>query len=150
MTEHLLERRQLIAQTRSRVFEFFADAHNLETLTPPWLKFGLTSEGAIEMGAGTLIAYRMRVHGLPVRWLTRIEEWQPQSGFVDRQLRGPYRLWHHTHTFEEHPDGTLMSDRVRYVLPFGPLGSLAHVAFVRNDLEKIFDYRRDQVTRLLG
>jgi ligand-binding SRPBCC domain-containing protein len=150
MGEQLLERRQLIPRPRPEVFAFFADAHNLETLTPPWLRFGLTSAGSIEMAPGTLIAYRMRVHGIPVRWLTRIEEWQPDEHFVDRQLRGPYRLWHHTHTFEPHPDGTLMVDRVRYLLPFGPLGRLAHLAFVRRDLRMIFDYRRDTVVRLLG
>jgi ligand-binding SRPBCC domain-containing protein len=150
MGEQLLERRQLIPRPRREVFAFFADAHNLEALTPPWLRFGLTSKGAMEMGPGTLIAYRMRVHGIPVRWLTRIEEWQPEERFVDRQLRGPYRLWHHTHTFEIHPEGTLMVDRVRYLLPFGPLGDLAHLAFVRRDLRSIFDYRRETVLRLLG
>jgi ligand-binding SRPBCC domain-containing protein len=146
----VIERRQLIRRQLPDVFAFFADARNLEALTPPWLCFGLTSAGAIEMGAGTLISYRMRVHGVPVRWLTRIEQWQPESGFVDRQLHGPYRLWHHTHAFEPRPEGTLMLDRVRYTLPFGPLGRLAHVAFVRRDLERIFDYRREQVVRLLG
>jgi ligand-binding SRPBCC domain-containing protein len=146
----VLERRQVIRRPRPDVFAFFADARNLEALTPPWLLFGLTSDGAIEMGAGTLIAYRMRVHGVPVRWLTRIEQWQPESGFVDRQLRGPYRLWHHTHVFEPHPEGTLMLDRVRYALPLGPLGQLAHVAIVRRDLRRIFDYRRERVARLLG
>lgn len=150
MSEQLLQRRQLIPRPRSEVFAFFADAHNLEALTPPWLRFGLTGTGTIEMAPGTLIAYRMRVHGLPVRWLTRIEEWQPEERFVDRQLRGPYRLWHHTHTFQTHPEGTLMVDRVRYELPFGALGRLAHLGFVRRDLRRIFDYRRETVLRLLG
>jgi len=150
MSEHALERQQVIRRARSEVFAFFADARNLEALTPPWLRFGLTGAGTVEMGAGTLIAYRMRVHGIPVRWLTRIEQWQPESVFVDRQLRGPYRLWHHTHSFQQHAEGTLMVDRVRYVLPLGPLGELAHLAFVRRDLRKIFDYRREAVKRLLG
>ncbi len=150
MNEHLLQRQQLIPRPRSEVFAFFADAHNLEALTPPWLRFGLTGAGTVEMAPGTLIDYRMRVHGLPVRWLTRIEEWQPEERFVDRQLRGPYRLWHHTHTFQTHPEGTLMVDRVRYELPFGALGRLAHLGFVRRDLRRIFDYRRETVLRLLG
>jgi|ERR1700722_6272214 len=150
MSEHVLERVQLIARERSAVFAFFADAHNLESLTPPWLKFGLLTQGSIQMAVGTLIGYRMRLHAIPVRWLTRIEEWRPESSFVDRQLRGPYKLWHHTHIFEDHEEGTLMRDRVRYALPFGPLGEVAHLAFVRHDLRRIFDYRRDAVARLLG
>jgi ligand-binding SRPBCC domain-containing protein len=150
VSEQVLERVQLIASERSAVFAFFADARNLEALTPPWLKFGLLTEGPMEMGVGALIGYRMRLHAIPVRWLTRIEEWQPETSFVDRQLRGPYKLWHHTHTFEDHEEGTLMRDRVRYVLPFGPFGEIARIAFVHRDLRMIFDYRRDAVARLIG
>ncbi len=146
----VIEREQLIGRERGEVFAFFADALNLEALTPPWLHFAVLTAAPIEMRTGAEIAYRMRLHGLPVRWLTRIEEWQPQSRFVDRQLRGPYRLWHHTHTFEEREGGTLMRDRVRYAIPFGPVGRLAEGLFVRRDLESIFDYRRDAVERLLG
>ena len=102
------------------------------------------------MRAGTLIEYRLRLHRLPIAWLTRIEEWVPSERFVDMQLTGPYRLWHHTHTFRAHPDGgTLMTDTVRYALPFGPLGSLAHRVLVRRDLERIFDYRARAVPALL-
>ena len=96
------------------------------------------------MGAGALIEYRLRLHGVPVRWLTRIEEWEPGRRFVDAQLRGPYRLWHHTHAFEPDGDGgTLMRDTVRYALPLGPLGELAHRLFVRARPRAIFDFRRD-------
>jgi len=84
-----------------------------------------------------------------LRWLTRIEDWEPGRRFVDRQLRGPYALWHHTHTFEPHPEGTLMRDRVRYRLPLGPLGAIAHVALVRRDLDAIFDFRRAEIARRL-
>jgi ligand-binding SRPBCC domain-containing protein len=150
MSVHLLDREQLIARPRQEVFAFFADAHNLEALTPPWLHFGVRTPRPIAMEAGTLIAYRMRLHGVPVRWLTRIEEWQPGEHFVDRQLRGPYRLWHHTHTFEDAAAGTLMRDRVRYALPLGPLGKAAHAALVRRDLARIFDFRRDAVAGLLS
>lgn len=148
MRERLLERTQTIARPREEVFAFFADAHNLEAITPPWLHFGVRTPRPIAMDAGTLIAYRMRLHGLPVRWLTRIEEWEPDVRFVDRQLRGPYSLWHHTHTFEDVPAGTLMHDRVRYALPLGPLGDVAHNAFVGADLAKIFDFRRAAVAAL--
>ncbi len=150
MTERVIERTQTIARPRGEVFAFFADAHNLEAITPPWLHFGVQTPRPIAMAAGTLIAYRMRLHGIPVRWLTRIEEWEPGVRFVDRQLRGPYRLWHHTHTFEDVPDGTLMRDRVRYALPLGWLGGMAHAAFVERDLAQIFDFRAQTVAALLA
>ena len=150
MRERVLERTQTIPRPREEVFAFFADAHNLEAITPPWLHFGVRTPRPIAMAAGTLIAYRMRLHGVPVRWLTRIEEWEPGARFVDRQLRGPYRLWHHTHTFEDGPGGTVMNDRVRYALPFGPFGDAAHAAFVGADLAKIFDFRRDAVAALFA
>ncbi len=102
----------------------------------------MTTPGAIVMEAGTLLDYRLRLHGVPVRWQTRIEIWEPPRRFVDSQAKGPYSLWEHTHLFE--PDGegaTIIHDRVRYAIPFGPLGALAHRLFVRRDLERIFDYR---------
>jgi ligand-binding SRPBCC domain-containing protein len=102
------------------------------------------------MRVGALIEYRLRLHGVPVSWLTRIEEWEPGVRFVDAQLTGPYRLWHHTHEFE--PDGaggTLMRDTVRYALPFGPLGEAARRLFVARDLEAIFDHRERSVAARL-
>ncbi|HEX4467046.1 MAG TPA: SRPBCC family protein [Solirubrobacteraceae bacterium] len=150
MSAHLLERRQLIERDRDEVFAFFADAHNLETITPPLLRFGVLAPPAIEMARGTLIAYRMLIHRVPVRWLTRIERWEPPEQFIDVQLRGPYSEWHHTHTFESVAGGTLIHDRVRYSIPLGALGELAHTAFVRADLERIFDHRRDAVASVLG
>jgi ligand-binding SRPBCC domain-containing protein len=138
---HLLSRSQHVPAPPDAVFDFFSDARNLEAITPPWLRFSVLTPGPIEMQAGALIEYRLALHRVPVRWLTRIEEWDPGRAFVDMQVRGPYRLWHHTHTFAERDGGTLVGDRVRYALPFGPLGSLAHAAFVRRDLERIFAYR---------
>jgi ligand-binding SRPBCC domain-containing protein len=99
------------------------------------------------MRQGALIEYRLRLHGVPIRWLTRIEEWAPGERFVDVQLRGPYALWHHTHEFEPAGDGrTLMRDTVRYALPLGPLGVLAHRLFVARDIERIFDHRQETVS----
>lgn len=146
----ILEREQIIRGELDEVFRFFGDAHNLEAITPPLLRFEVLTPRPIEMRAGTLIAYRMRVHRFPVRWLTEIETWEPPIRFVDRQLHGPYRLWHHTHTFEPCSDGTLMRDRVLYELPFGPIGTLAHRAFVRRDLERIFDFRAAVISRRVG
>ena len=147
---HVLRREQRLPGTPEEVFPFFAEAANLEAITPPWLGFQVATPSPIEMRVGTLIEYRLRLHRLPIAWLTRIEEWVPDERFVDMQLTGPYRLWHHTHTFRPHPDGgTLMTDTVRYALPFGPLGSLAHRVLVRRDLERIFDYRARAVPALV-
>jgi ligand-binding SRPBCC domain-containing protein len=150
MSVHLLEREQLVPRPVDEVFAFFAQARNLERITPPWLGFEVLTSGSVEMRSGTLIEYRLRVHAVPVRWISRIEEWDSGRLFVDRQLRGPYRLWHHRHEFAACADGTVVRDRVRYALPLGRLGELAHAAFVRRDLERIFDFRRAAVAQLLG
>jgi len=146
---HRLEREQFLPHPVEKVFPFFADARNLERITPAQLGFRVVGDEAIEMRVGTLIQYRLRLHGLPVDWLTRIEEWEPDTRFVDNQLVGPYRLWHHTHTFESQDGGTLMRDSVRYAMPLWPLGELA-IPLVRRDLASIFDFRRDNVEGLLA
>lgn len=148
---HVLERRQRIELPIAEVFGFYGDALNLERITPPWLGFEVTTARPVEMGVGTLIEYRLKLHRVPVRWRTRIEAWEPPLRFVDVQVRGPYSLWEHTHTFEEDgPGATIIHDRVRYSIPFGPLGELADRLLVRRDLKQIFDYRRDAVARELG
>ena len=147
---HTLRREQRLPAGPAAVFPFFADAGNLEAITPPWLGFGIVTPRPIEMGVGTLIEYRLRLHGLPISWLTRIEAWEPGVRFVDMQLTGPYRLWHHTHEFE--PDGaggTIMRDTVRYALPYGPLGEVARRLFVARDLRAIFDHRTRTVAARL-
>ncbi|HVD38084.1 MAG TPA: SRPBCC family protein [Solirubrobacterales bacterium] len=148
---HTLERRQQVEIPIAEVFDFYGDARNLERITPPWLGFEVTTPGPIEMGVGTLIEYRLRLHRVPVRWRTRIEAWEPPRRFVDVQVKGPYSLWEHTHEFEEDGSGaTIIRDRVRYAIPFGPLGELAERVLVRRDLRQIFDYRRDAVERELA
>lgn len=151
MPTHLLERSQRVEVPIEQAFAFYGDERNLEPLTPPWLHFEVTSPRPISMEAGTLLEYRLRLHGVPIHWRTRIETWEPPRRFVDFQERGPYSAWKHTHVFEE--DGkaaTLIHDRVRYSIPFGPLGVLAHKLFVRHDLERIFDFRRDAVAARLS
>jgi ligand-binding SRPBCC domain-containing protein len=150
VSTYRLEREQVVPRRPAEVFPFFAEARNLEALTPPWLRFQVLTPEPIEMRAGTVIEYRLRLRGAPLRWASLIEEWIPGRRFVDRQLRGPYRLWHHTHEFAPHPDGTLIRDCVRYALPLGPIGAVAHAVLVRRDLARVFDYRRDAVVRLLG
>ena len=150
MKVHSLEREQHLPRPPAEAFEFFGDARNLEAITPPWLGFRIVTPEPIEMAAGTLLEYRLKLHGVPVGWRTRIEQWQPPLRFVDVQLSGPYRLWHHTHSFEPDGDGTLMRDSVRYALPLGPLGELAHLALVRRDVEGIFSFRQQKVAELLA
>ena len=145
MHVHVLDRSQVLPGTPEDVFPFFADARNLEAITPPFLSFAVVTPEPIEMRVGTLIQYRLRLHGVPISWLTSIQAWDPPHRFIDTQVTGPYGLWHHTHTFEPHPDGTLMRDVVRYAIPFGPLGELAHRLFVARDVERIFDFRRQEL-----
>jgi ligand-binding SRPBCC domain-containing protein len=130
-----------------KLFSFFADAENLQAITPLWLHFQIVTPGPIEMRAGTLIDYRLRVRGLPMRWRTLISQWQPPHRFVDEQLRGPYRQWIHEHTFEPYGGGTRARDYVRNAVP---LDFLTHRWLVRPDLEKIFLFRAGALQRRFG
>jgi ligand-binding SRPBCC domain-containing protein len=131
----------------TEVFAFFGEARNLEAITPPWLRFEVLTPAPIAMRAGTLIDYRIRVHGFPIRWRTEITEWQPPHRFTDVQLRGPYTLWHHTHTFTARDGGTLCGDHVRY-RPRG--GAWVNWLFVRRDVERIFQYREQRLRERFG
>jgi ligand-binding SRPBCC domain-containing protein len=145
-----LERVQLIPRARVETFAFFEDAANLERITPPFLNFRVTTSGPLVMREGLELEYRLRLHGVPLLWRSRIERYEPGHCFVDTQLRGPYRYWHHLHEFTDAPGGTQMRDVVDYELPFGPLGRIAHGALVRSQLERIFDYRYEAVAKALS
>jgi ligand-binding SRPBCC domain-containing protein len=142
-----LQTRLFVARDLDTTFGFFADAGNLQRLTPPWLDFSILTPQPIPMAAGALIDYRITVHGVPMRWRTEIAEWRPPFRFVDQQLKGPYRLWHHTHTFTATDGGTLVEDTVRY-RPFG--GALVHQLFVRRDLARIFTFRQQEILAAFG
>lgn len=120
------------------IFPFFSDAANLDAITPPWLHFQIVTPQPMEVREGSLIDYRLKVRGFPLRWRTLISQWEPPHRFVDEQLRGPYRQWIHEHTFEARDGGTLARDHVRYAVPFD---LIAHRWIVRPDIEKIFAYR---------
>ena len=151
MPLYTLTRDQHLPGTPDEVFPFFADAGNLEAITPPSVGFRIVTPRPIEMRVGALIEYRLRLRGIPVSWLTRIEEWEPGVRFVDMQLRSPYALWHHTHTFTaDGAGGTHMRDTVRYALPGGPLGAIPHALLVRRELATIFDFRAQRVPELLA
>lgn len=152
--EHRTDRRfsatQFIARPLNEVFDFFSRAENLETITPPWLNFKITGTSTSEVKDQTLIDYTLKIHGLPVRWRSRIENWVPNEKFVDTQLKGPYSKWHHTHTFEAVPGGTLIHDLVFYRLPMGTLGETFAGAFVRKDVETIFSYRKTKIREIFS
>lgn len=133
---------------RQQVFDFFANAENLGRITPPSLGFTIHTRLPIVMGEGTLIDYTVRLQGIPIRWRTRIVSWDSGVEFVDEQLKGPYALWVHRHTFRDIPGGTEIHDEVRYKLPFGQVGRLAHF-FVKRQLDSIFRYRQSAIRELL-
>lgn len=141
---------QWIPRSPQEVFPFFASEKNLEQLTPPFLGFQVLGKSTSGMQTGTLIDYRLKIHGLPIRWRTRIEDWQPNREFVDNQLKGPYSRWHHTHRFEAFAGGTLMQDRVLYRLPFGLLGQILAGAWVAKDVATIFRFREATIRKIMG
>ena len=142
MREFTLERSILVNKSPEEVYEFFSDPGNLQELTPPWLDFRVVGSSTEGVEGGTTIDYRLKMRGLPIRWRSLISEWDPPRSFVDEQLKGPYRVWHHTHTFLETEEGVRVGDKVRYAVPGGPLfEGLVERLFVGPDVKKIFDYR---------
>lgn len=150
LTVYRIERTQIVPRPRSEVFAFFADATNLERITPRSVGFTILTPRPIEMREGARIEYRIKLNGIPVRWTTRIAAFEPEERFIDVQERGPYKLWHHTHTFRDVPGGTEIGDLVLYEIGWGALGKLAHGMFVRRQLAHIFDYRSKVMKELFG
>ena len=136
-----------LPRPRSEVFAFFADAGNLQELTPPWLRFRILTPQPVAMGQGARIDYRIRLRGLPIGWKTEITAWEPPHRFVDEQLRGPYRLWVHEHSFEEIEGGTIAEDHVRYAVPGG---ALVNCLLVARDLRALFLYRHRRLREIFG
>jgi ligand-binding SRPBCC domain-containing protein len=147
MRERRFTAEQWLPRPRAALVPFFADAANLERLTPPWLSFRILTPSPIEMKPGALIDYRLRIRGVPLRWRTRIAVWEPPERFVDEQVRGPYRRWIHEHSFFERDGGTLCRDDVRYAVPGG---ALVDRLLVRPDVERIFAFRRQVLAKLFG
>jgi len=142
-----IDRETWLPCTIDEVFPFFADASNLSVLTPDWLQFQVVSEIPVEMAVDTRIDYRIRLHGIPLKWTSRISHWEPPLFFVDEQVRGPYRLWIHEHRFEAADGGTRVWDHVRYGV-WG--GRVVNRLMVEPDLERIFQFRADRLHQRFG
>lgn len=150
MAERVFEITQFIPKTPDELFPFFSDAKNLERITPPWLNFKIRSQSTGAIQKGSLFEYSLKIHGVPVFWRTLIESWDEPRMFVDTQLKGPYTLWHHTHLFEPAEGGTKMIDRVRYIVPLGPIGDLLAILWVSKDVQKIFEYRKKMIAEIFS
>ncbi len=137
----------IIPLPRDKVFPFFADAQNLEAITPPWLNFKILTPMPVVMRAGALIDYRIKLRGIPIGWRTQITIWNPPYLFVDAQIRGPYTAWVHAHTFEERNGQTVVGDCVHYSV-FG--GALIDRLFVKRDVDTIFNYRTKKLAEIFG
>jgi ligand-binding SRPBCC domain-containing protein len=144
---HHFHSEQWVARPIDEVFAFFADANNLEAITPPQLHFHILTPGPIPMAAGARIDYRLKLYSIPIKWATLIETWEPPHAFVDMQLRGPYRVWRHTHRFVSEGAGTRIVDDVDYQLPFGPLGRLVEALWTGREVAGIFGYRAEVIAR---
>lgn len=146
---YVLERETIVPRGRAEVFEFFNDPRNLAEITPPSMGFRILAADDPPMCPGYKIEYRIKVFGVALRWLTTIAEYDPPNRFADEQTAGPYKYWYHEHIFEDAGEGrTVMRDRVRYELPFGPLGALVHQLGVSRRLRRIFDYRAHRIGEL--
>lgn len=148
--DYQLRRVQRVSAPLAEVFAFFADPWNLELITPPWLGFHVEAATDAPVRRGTRIRYRLRLHGVPLRWESVIAEHVEGEMFADQQLSGPYRWWYHRHLFRAVPGGVELEDVVDYALPFGPLGRLTHALAVRGRLRAIFAYRARAITNRFG
>lgn len=136
---------QFIAAPRTKIFDFFSTAENLETITPPWLNFKISKKSSAKMGKDLLIDYRLKIRGIPVKWKTLISEWTPENHFIDEQIKGPYTKWHHQHRFDEVLQGTLIRDEVTFRVPGGWIGKLVLTPWIRKDVSTIFEFRKKKI-----
>lgn len=149
MRTYQLIREQWVPQPLGEAFAFFSRPENLQEITPGWLDFRIVRVDS-ELHRGSLIEYRLRWHGIPMRWTSEITDWSPPHRFIDNQIRGPYARWHHEHGFVAENGGTRIRDEVQYALPLGMVGRLAHWLRARRDVEAIFAFRQRRLAELLG
>lgn len=147
---YIFETRLWLPATQEDVFEFFSKAENLQRITPSWLNFRTLTPLPLKIMRGRLIDYRLKLFGIPIRWKTEISVWEPPHRFVDRQIKGPYQTWIHTHRFESESGGTMMIDRVEYIPRGWLLAPLLNSLFVKRNVQRIFDYRREEILRIFA
>jgi ligand-binding SRPBCC domain-containing protein len=150
MGNQIFVQQQLIRESHEKAFAFFANPANLDAITPPWLRFRTVSDLPTKMEAGTTMEHTLRLHRLPIRWVTQIIEWTPPHSFTDFQEEGPFASWTHTHEFAPTKHGTMMTDNVIYRVPGGRLGRVIDQLYVRRDINRIFGYRKRAIARLLS
>ena len=145
---HSLSREQFLPVTLQEAWDFFSSPRNLDTITPPELGLRIVHCPAEKIHEGQIISYRVKI--LPavwVPWVTEIKAVEERRAFIDEPRFGPYKFWYHRHTFEETEGGVKVGDLVHYIMPLGPLGSIAHTLFARRKLQRIFDFRREVLER---
>lgn len=132
------------------VFHFFSDEKNLESITPQSLHFEVLQKSTDKIQTGTIIDYRLKIHGIPAKWKTEITSFIENKTFTDTQLKGPYHKWVHQHDFISCKNGTLMKDEVRYIIPMGIWGKLFAGHFIKKDVSNIFNYRNKTIAHFLN
>ena len=150
MRYYKLQFNQFINLNIDKVFDFFSNPENLEKITPSYLKFKIITKKPYDMREGIVFDYQLYLRGIPIKWKSLISHYNPPVGFIDEQIKGPYSYWHHTHTFTQKDEGTLITDTVKYSLPFGFIGRIAHYLWVKKDLEKIFNYRQQVIKEIFN
>lgn len=150
MPIYTFQSEQFLDQPLDRVFNFFKKPENLDSVTPKNLGFKILTPSPILMKKGAEIDYTIWLYGFPMKWKTIITEYDPPHSFTDSQVKGPYKTWIHTHRFASQGDGTLMTDDLKYEIPLGPLGVIAHVLFVKREVEKIFEYRKKVIDQIFS
>jgi ligand-binding SRPBCC domain-containing protein len=149
MNLHTLHRTQKLPISIEQAWQFFSDPRNLAVITPPWLNLIPVSDVPDRIYPGMIIVYRIRPFpGMAVKWVTEITHVHRPGCFVDEQRFGPYKLWHHQHHFREIGGGTEIEDLIHYALPLGILGRMTHALTVRRQLDRIFEYRRQSLSRM--
>lgn len=157
-----LRTEQTFPRPIEEVFAFFADAGNLARITPEWLEFQIQTPLPLEMRAGALIDYTIKLRGIPIEWRSEITHWAPPHLFIDTQVRGPYEVWTHEHRFTvvearggggggagagELAAAVMMTDTVRYQ---PPMAALTWKSFVGPEVERIFRFREQAMREIFG
>lgn len=150
MKYYKLVKSQFIDTPINEVFSFFEKPENLQEITPPYLNFKIITPSPIKMEEGQVISYKIKLRGIPLTWKSLISLYDPPNSFIDEQIRGPYAIWHHTHTFKEEDGGTMIEDEVKYAIPFSIIGRICNHLFIKNDLNKIFQYRKEKISLIFN